>query len=553
MLISGSERSSSLNVVPPLRRSISLAASGVICIRPRAPALEVRVAELRLGVDDGGDQRRVDVLFGGLLADDVLVAQRQGQLLDRLVELAAGRPCTADDEADRRRRPPTPGAAASAVRLIAAASRSARTAPARGPRPSRRWRPRARPARAFSSWASWRASRSSTRAWPRAAARSRRTSSGGDDRRRSCRRPPPSPTRTAAAPRSRRSRSRPAARPASRRSARRPAGGSAARARSAARGRRRRSRRSGCGRPAPSGATSGPQRSTRRPSSGSESSSSWTTASLESVAAPKPREGGQRLGLPGRDAAGEADRQRRHRPLLRVGSDSPRARTSRRRPRRRRRANRGGRRRFRPPGPRRRRPRSRSPRWSRSPRRPEPDRRSSAASSSAHSTGLLRRASSAAGSSAGLLVLRLLGSRRPRWPQTPHPRVASAGRLLARSLRGRGVRPPRQDPRLGVRTLGRDCASRPRASCSPRSPIGMFCPSTRLMLSDRRRRSSSISRIFTFRWCPARPLRRGSRRGGRQARRCGPGPRRRGGFRRRRRRRRPWSPRPRARRRGGGC
>ena len=36
----------------------------------------------------------------------------------------------------------------------------------------------------------------------------------------------------------------------------------------------------------PSGATSAPQRSTRRPSSGSESSSSWTTASLEIVAAP---------------------------------------------------------------------------------------------------------------------------------------------------------------------------------------------------------------------------------------------------------------------------
>ena len=44
MLISGSERSSILNEVPPLRRSISFAASGVICIRPRAPALEVCVA-----------------------------------------------------------------------------------------------------------------------------------------------------------------------------------------------------------------------------------------------------------------------------------------------------------------------------------------------------------------------------------------------------------------------------------------------------------------------------------------------------------------------------
>ncbi len=41
MLISGSERSESLKVVPPLWRSMNFAAAGVICIRPRAPALEV--------------------------------------------------------------------------------------------------------------------------------------------------------------------------------------------------------------------------------------------------------------------------------------------------------------------------------------------------------------------------------------------------------------------------------------------------------------------------------------------------------------------------------
>src|SRR3954447_10337805 len=49
-----------------------------------------RVAELRLRVDDGGDQRRVDPLFVGLLADHILVAQRQRQLLNRFVEAAAG-------------------------------------------------------------------------------------------------------------------------------------------------------------------------------------------------------------------------------------------------------------------------------------------------------------------------------------------------------------------------------------------------------------------------------------------------------------------------------
>src|SRR3954471_325125 len=49
-----------------------------------------RVAELRLRVDDGGDQRRVDPLFVGLLADHVLVAERQRQLLNRFVEAAGG-------------------------------------------------------------------------------------------------------------------------------------------------------------------------------------------------------------------------------------------------------------------------------------------------------------------------------------------------------------------------------------------------------------------------------------------------------------------------------
>jgi hypothetical protein len=42
MLISGSERSPRLKVVPPLCRSISFAVSGVICINPRAPAADVR-------------------------------------------------------------------------------------------------------------------------------------------------------------------------------------------------------------------------------------------------------------------------------------------------------------------------------------------------------------------------------------------------------------------------------------------------------------------------------------------------------------------------------
>ena len=43
MLISGSERSPVDERVPPLRWAIMSAVSGVICIRPRAPALRLLV------------------------------------------------------------------------------------------------------------------------------------------------------------------------------------------------------------------------------------------------------------------------------------------------------------------------------------------------------------------------------------------------------------------------------------------------------------------------------------------------------------------------------
>ena len=44
------------------------------------------VAEVRLGVDDRRHQRRVEALLARLLADDVLVAQRQRDLLHRVVD-----------------------------------------------------------------------------------------------------------------------------------------------------------------------------------------------------------------------------------------------------------------------------------------------------------------------------------------------------------------------------------------------------------------------------------------------------------------------------------
>ena len=139
------------------------------------------VEEVRLGVDDAGDQSGVEALVGGLLADHVLVAQRQLDLLHGLV--GPRRDDRGDDERDDRdRREKAEPASARAARrgrfaacardlygwrcscssvgqaqllknvgqftLQRARSRSLRTT----------WSARA----AFSSWVSWRAVRSST-------------------------------------------------------------------------------------------------------------------------------------------------------------------------------------------------------------------------------------------------------------------------------------------------------------------------------------------------------------------------------------------------------
>ena len=110
---------------------------------------------------------------------------------------------------------------------------------------------------------------------------------GGDDGDRGVEDPLQLRSRTGAAPRPRRSRSRPAAGPSQAPIRSPPGGGSAPPARSAPRGRRRRSRRSWRGRRGRRAPPPAPQRSPAGRSSGSESSSSWTTASLESVAAPR--------------------------------------------------------------------------------------------------------------------------------------------------------------------------------------------------------------------------------------------------------------------------
>jgi hypothetical protein len=155
---------------------------------------------VRLGVDHGGDERGIEALVVGLLADDVLVAQREGDLAHGVVEL---RP----REDDRHR-------TSSAARRAAPEPPAQHGAPARG---GRRAGARAAAggclglgahvsrggvqllkdggqrklqlldgplfattyvARALSpAGESWRADRSSTAWWPRAAARSARTSS----------------------------------------------------------------------------------------------------------------------------------------------------------------------------------------------------------------------------------------------------------------------------------------------------------------------------------------------------------------------------------------
>ena len=83
MLICGVARSRARRRCRRSAGRCSCAVAGVICIRPCAPAVRRLVAEVRLGVDHGGDERRVEVLVARLLADDVLVAQRQRDLAGR--------------------------------------------------------------------------------------------------------------------------------------------------------------------------------------------------------------------------------------------------------------------------------------------------------------------------------------------------------------------------------------------------------------------------------------------------------------------------------------
>jgi hypothetical protein len=68
--------------------------------------------ELRLRVDDGRDQRRIKMLVGSLLADDVRVLERERQLVDGLAEQRQrqdDRQARKPESGEQQQRPPPPG------------------------------------------------------------------------------------------------------------------------------------------------------------------------------------------------------------------------------------------------------------------------------------------------------------------------------------------------------------------------------------------------------------------------------------------------------------
>ena len=154
--------------------------------------------EFRLGVDHRRDQRRVEVLLGGLFADDARVAERQ-----REVALDVRAAIDSTISAARPARSATIAAIvpSDVCRLILQACQEPPTARARAPPRCRRCCTTNVARRAFSSCESWRAARSSTSACPRAAARWRAHRLLGDDRDRRVIELAPGRPRTAAAPR----------------------------------------------------------------------------------------------------------------------------------------------------------------------------------------------------------------------------------------------------------------------------------------------------------------------------------------------------------------
>ena len=76
-MISGSRRSATTKRVPPVRSGDALGRLGEQLHEPDRPGrgLDVRV-EAALRVDDGGEERRVEVVVSRVRPDDVLVLER---------------------------------------------------------------------------------------------------------------------------------------------------------------------------------------------------------------------------------------------------------------------------------------------------------------------------------------------------------------------------------------------------------------------------------------------------------------------------------------------
>src|SRR6202035_2316136 len=126
--------------------------------------------ELALRIDHGRDQRRVEVLGGGLFADDARVAERQAVRARGLVEIEGHEAHENGRHGDGDRRSQAASGHRPSLTRTDDSSRSRSSS-----LPSLRTTNVARPA--FSSWESWRAARSSASACPLAAARARRSAS----------------------------------------------------------------------------------------------------------------------------------------------------------------------------------------------------------------------------------------------------------------------------------------------------------------------------------------------------------------------------------------
>ena len=215
MLICGVARSACSKRTPPGAAGDEVGRLGRDLHQPARARVRGLVAEARLLVDDRRDQRGVEVLVGGLLADDVVVAQRERDLAHRLAQRArAGhnrghqRASTASGGHRQRRRRRRARARAGRRAMRAACELTAGRVCA-STRDNVSFNSSSDPSLrttksalcAFSCWLSWRPARSATAACPRARGALLASPPRRRPPRSCCRTPPPCRPRTAAAPR----------------------------------------------------------------------------------------------------------------------------------------------------------------------------------------------------------------------------------------------------------------------------------------------------------------------------------------------------------------